>query len=215
MGVRTLRSPWAVVLAQAAIVAVIASSCGRETIELSSSGQEGGAPVPDAGSCAPSSCEALGGVCVLETGKCGECDSDDDCPDLLFPVCNTLTHQCVMCRTTDDCEQARLATPFPQLIPELSCDTALQRCVLACSPTAPCRVGTCDLESGTCIECQDECSAILNLECLDGRCVECRDDDDCPGRVCHRGTHTCVDCFDSSHCGSGGKCNLIFHNCVP
>jgi hypothetical protein len=212
-------------------VTVIASSCGRETIDLArttdqQSRPDGGdapksdggqARVPDAGPCT-SNCKALGGVCVLSTGKCGECNTAADCSDIFSAACNTETHECVMCRSNDDCHELAeklrdipfFGVPAPEL-PEVpvACDTTISRCAFACESGC-----ACDVDKGVCIQCAEACPG-TTLECLDGACVVCRNDDDCEaGKHCQLSTHTCVECFDTAHCQPGNECNLRFHRCV-
>jgi hypothetical protein len=213
-------------------VTAIASSCGRETIDLARTTDQqsrpdgGGATksdggqttVSDAGPCT-SNCKALGGVCVPSTGKCGECNTAADCSDIFSAACNTQTHECVMCRSNDDCQSLKqklgainfFGLPAPAL-PDLpvACDTTISRCGFACESGCPC-----DADKGVCIQCTAGECAGANLKCLDGACVVCRNDDDCAdGTHCQLSTHNCVECFDTAHCQPGVECDLRFHRCA-
>ena len=225
MGVRSVRTVWGTALALA--VTVVASSCGHDTIELArTTGEQqqpedaGHSSLPDAAACA-SNCEALSGVCVRETGECGECDTNANCSNFFSPTCNTATHECVMCRTTADCdklEELVRQIPFPGFpeLPDLpiACDTTISRCGFACQSSADCLGNPC--VNGICNQCPAGACTGTSLKCLDGACVVCRNDDDCnDGAHCQLSTHTCVQCYEQSHCLPNEDCNLRLHLCFP
>ena len=53
-------------------------------------------------------------ACLVETGECVPCVTNDHCPDPALPACDTSNHTCTGCVSDDDCHEP---TPVCRLEP--------------------------------------------------------------------------------------------------
>jgi hypothetical protein len=209
----------------APIVAILAVfGCGRGTIDLaisrSNSHGDGGVEAgvrADAGvdsgsresiACLPDGGCAFG-VCIQETGRCGECRDKTDCKYGFLNTCDISTNACVECVGDNDCPPDE----------GKKCNTALRRCTVGCASDADCphvsdlqqlsllRALTlfngfdrCDPQRMYCTTCSKDtdCSrqprrADATLTCWEGACIECKTDGDCrAGRRCEPHIGQCL-----------------------
>jgi Cys-rich repeat protein len=193
--------------------------CGRETMDLAVSragsaadgGVDGGLRDGGAGSATSIACSPDGGcafgVCVPETGRCGECTSSTEatrCRYALSKRCDTTTNECVECLGDADCPAGE----------GVRCNTALRGCTVECGPGADCPdlselpqlksvprglalfhgFDICDPNRMFCVQCiaDADCTGQprrsgVELTCFDGACIECKTSEDCRGRPCRFG----------------------------
>ncbi len=133
-------------------------------------------------------------VCDPNTGQCGGCTRDVDCP----PDAICLAGQCAM-----GCD-ARSGCPVGQ-----QCDLPSHRCMACvddhgCSGTTP----RCDLKQHHCVPCLADGDCPAGKFCApDQTCqLGCRSDQDCGGRKCLP-DHSCSDCMADMDCAGGKVCD--------
>ncbi len=69
-----------------------------------------------------------------------------------------------------------------------------------------CSIGTCDVESGGCVECKMD-SDCGSGGCYRNECVSCTKDSQCGGgQVCDTSIHECVQCVDDFDCSGAEVC---------
>lgn len=158
----------------------------------------------------------VGEVCQHSTGRCGECEDDDDCDDPNEPVCDTQTRTCVRCNinadctgqvcdshqcvpgcdTNDDCI-ARDANQPVCNAPDDANDPLSGQCT-ECSIADPNDIGVCGTATGGHLM-EPFCLAVSNP--TDEICVGCRTTSDCTGgKVCITSSHTCEECDSQEDC---------------
>jgi hypothetical protein len=108
----------------------------------------------------------------------------------------------------------------------LSCEPALQQCVMPCAegPTehdCPASAPTCDEKARYCVSCtsDEQCVAITDdgnvCNLATGKCVGCLDDNDCSDLAprCDPSSLTCVECLTSADCLDADECDPLKMTC--
>lgn len=173
-------------------------------------------PCRDDGDC---STDANGRVCDETSGRCIQCERDDQCAT---GRCRVDTNACVVCLVDGDCDATLGET----------CDVARNTCVVTncvndsqCAGASRCNasgdcvgcIGAGDCEfGGTCTDgsCAHEASCAADSDCVwpavcaSGTCAACRTNDDCgTGRTCTNGA--CIEpatCTDTAQCSANRVC---------
>lgn len=167
------------------------------------------------------------GACDEDSGRCVDCESDEDCS---FGVCNADLNECVQCRTDIDCEGdfssvcgeagfcSECRNDFQCLENEFCnvesgdgfCEID-NRCLsdedCAGSPLG----AVCDLSRNSCVGCTD------GSQCTDGppicspftqQCAECETLNDCSPGALECAENFCVECQSSRDCEPGNFCSF-------
>jgi hypothetical protein len=170
------------------------------------------APEVDAGSGCKgmSDCDSNKPSCLLDTGKCVQCQTDFGCPIGLHCVSN----ECV-CITAADCRYTLGTT----------CDQTTRQCLVPCNEPTDCGglfSARCETTRGVCIECDEDAQckdkmfgSVYVEHCHNALCVQCLQDSDCPDPKSHclTGEGICVDCLRSDHCPDKSVC--FNGHCTP
>jgi hypothetical protein len=159
-------------------------------------------------------CSAPTPVCIPETDRCVECQSDSQCSSGSY--CLVATGQCVACLNANHCANKATASV---------CDTEKHVCV-------PCRAGMdtdCSnvnglnvCNAGTCVQCtadrRSACGEDKPLCSAQLTCTTCSTDLDCQrfGKVCDEASARCVGCtLDSEQAQCASKsCNPASKQCT-